>query len=269
MSLRLTPDGQRYLSMAAGMPQPMPFHLRRLIPTLCGGSEARWIAVNVASILGAAVLTGILATQHGATIEQSAVAGALLLGLPWVRFCWSRPVLVDMPALALALLAAVLVPINVYACGAALVAAALTSEKAPIFASLFAWNPLLLTGLAVPVLLYLWKRPAQVDPNDPLARTLSQPLATGLSSHANAWRSAHAMLFPWGACLAVIAAPSVWVGVALLVGYAQLLVATDSVRLYQQAAPVLCISAAFVIPAGWVAAVLVAHWFSPLQGDGV
>jgi hypothetical protein len=57
--------------------------------------------------------------------------------------------------------------------------------------------------------------------------------------------------------------------VPVAVGYAQLLVATDSTRLYQASAPVVCIAAALVIPPEWAVAVLVAHWLNPWAGSGV
>jgi hypothetical protein len=78
------------------------------------------------------------------------------------------------------------------------------------------------------------------------------------------------MILPWGACLIVLAEePSAWLLLALAVGYAQLLVATDTVRLYQQAAPVVCVTAALMIPSGWEIPLVLAHWFNPLGGAGL
>ena len=70
-------------------------------------------------------------------------------------------------------------------------------------------------------------------------------------------------------CLIVVTDPTLWLGIALAVGYAQLMVATDTVRLYQQAAPVVCVIAALAIPIEWALPAVLAHWFNPWLGDGV
>jgi hypothetical protein len=255
--------------MAQGQRQPVPFHLRWLLPQLCGGSTLAWVLVNVASIAAVSALTGVLALQYGATPTQAIVAGLLMLGLPSVRFAWGAPVLVDMPGLALALGAAVFWLIEPrIAVGLALLAGAV-SEKAPIWAAIFALEPILLVGLLTPLLRRALVRPAGIDPRDVLAPTLKQPLATGLEYHRGKWRDPLAMLTPWGVCLIVLAAPTPWLLLALAVGYAQLLVATDTVRLYQQAAPAVCVSAAFLIPEAWAVPALLAHWFNPWGGNGL
>jgi hypothetical protein len=248
MNHRLTPDGVRYLIMAQGRAQPMPFHLRALMPLICGTNETRWVAVNVVSVFTSAFLIGVLAVQMGATWMQAVLAAALFLVLPWVRFCWECPVLVDMPGLALALLAAVLAPINPLGCAVALAAAALTSEKAPIWAALFAWNPILLFGLMVPLCVNAMREPAAIDPLDRHAETLTHPLRTGLKYHRGVWLDPRVMLLPWGACLVAAINPSWQLAAVLVASYAQLFVATDTVRLYQQAAPIVCIAAATALP---------------------
>lgn len=70
------------------------------------------------------------------------------------------------------------------------------------------------------------------------------------------------MLLPWGACLLAILNPSWQLLAVLAFGYAQLLVATDTVRLYQQAAPVVCIAAATALPisVGFAAVSVAAIW---------
>lgn len=269
MNFRLTPDGQRYLRMAQGHREPIPFDLRWLLPWLCGESKRRWVAVNVMSIAAAALLTAGLALQHGATPIGAVVAMLLLAGLPWIRFCWFAPVLNDMPALALSLGAAVLWPVEPLAAIPVALLAGAVSEKAPIWAAIFAFSPWLLIGLASPVMRRLLVTPGQVSPSDPLGWTMRNPLEAGRRGHAGRWRDPRLMLLPWGATLAVLAFPTLWVGVALLAGYSQLLVATDSVRLYQQAAPVLCVSAALLIPVDWALPVLVAHWLNPFAGEGL
>ena len=265
--MRITPDGRHYLAMAGGVAQPMPYHVRRGLPMICGTSKRRWKVANTISTLAAAWLIGCLAVLHGATPYQAAFAAALFLGLPWVRFCVECPVLVDMPGLAGALFAAVawLSGYQPLALVAVCVAAPI-SEKAPIWAALFAWHPVLLAGLIVPLVVRCILKPAEPDAGDV---ELTHPLRAGLDWPKKKWRDPLAMVMPWGMCLAALLALTLPLCVALLIGYAQLLVATDTVRLYQQAAPVVCVAAAMVIPIEFAPLALVAHWFNPLRGTGV
>jgi hypothetical protein len=258
--------------MAQGIDQPMPFKLRRGLPVLCRTSEFRWVTANVVSMVYAAAGIGILASQHGATIAQSGLASVLFLGLPWVRFCAGAPILVDMPALACAVLAAVLWPVSPFAALCFAFAGAYISERVPVWAAVFACSPFLLLALAIPLWNHFFWRDADVDPNEPLADTLLHPFKTGIEWHKDTWLDSTVMLLPWGMCLLAVLNPSWWLLLALVVGYAQLLVATDTVRLYQQAAPVVCISAAMAVPVElvWILPAIVGlHWFNPLKGDGV
>ena len=266
MRFRITPDGRRYLAMGAGHAEPMPFHLRTLLPAACGTNVVRWAWANIFGIAGSAVLIVELAVLQGATAGQGVLAAVLFLALPWVRFCSRAPVLVDMPALALALSAAVLflsgyVGLSVVAVSVA----ALASEKAPVWAALFAWHPILLIGLIVPLLERLISKPPPVAPNDPLAETLTHPIRSSMKWHRGQWLDPRVMLLPWGACLLAVANPSAQLAAVVAVAYAQLLVATDSVRLYQQAAPIVCIAAATALPFSLpiVAVVAAAHLTHP------
>ncbi len=269
MNFRLTPDGVRYANMGRGLAEPMPFCLRPLLPVICGDKMPRWIAATVLGLIASVALTGVLALQRGATEAQAVVAMALLAGLPSLRFSFFAPVLVDMPAMALALGAAVLWPIEPILAFACAGIAGLVSEKAPIWAAVFALSPWLLSGLAAPAFVALVTRRTAADPNDPLAETITHPIRSSMKWHAGKWRNPHLMLLPWGACLVVLADPTLWLVIALAVGYAQIFVATDTVRLYQQAAPVVCVLAALSIPIDWALPALAAHWFNPWMGDGV
>ena len=269
MSLRLTPDGRRYALMGKGERQPLPFHLRWLVPAVCHDREAAWIVLNLASILAVVLGTGYLALWHGATLAQACVAALLMAGMPSLRFAWAAPVLVDMPALAVALGAALLWPLEPYAAVAVALLAGAISEKAPVWAAVFALSPWLLLGLVAPLLRWALIRAPKPSPHDPLAVTLEHPIQAALEYHRGRWRDPLLMLTPWGVCLVALLAPSPWLWLALAVGYAQLLLATDSVRLYQQAAPVACVSAALLIPDAWAIPAVVAHWFNPLGGNGL
>ncbi len=266
MKFRLTPDGRRYLEMGAGMAQPMPFHLRTLLPAICGATPARWTLANALGIAASAILIVALATLLGATMWQGVLAAALFLLLPWVRFCSRCPVLVDMPALALSLLSAVLF-LSGYVVPSvmAVSVAALSSEKAPVWAALFAWHPVLLIGLLIPVLERLTSTPGRDAPGRPDAEVLTNPVRSAMKWHRGKWLDPRVMLLPWGACLLAVVNPSAQLTAVIAVAYAQLLVATDSVRLYQQAAPIVCIAAATALPLSFplVAAVAIIHLTHP------
>ena len=232
------------------------------------------LAEGIRNALGAqaSTLLGMIMGQGMRLVLVGMVVGsiaALLLGLPWIRFAWHAPILIDMPSLALALGAAVLWPLSpIGALGIALLAGAV-SEKAPVWAAIFALQPLLMVGLLAPLVRLIAVKPGEVKNDDALAWTLN-PLRAGLRGHAGIWRSARAMLAPWGVCLIVaFGVPSLWLLAALAVGYGQLLVATDTVREYQQAAPVVCVAAAMMIPEPWIGPALLAHWFNPWAGGGL
>ena len=75
------------------------------------------------------------------------------------------------------------------------------------------------------------------------------------------------MVAPWGVCLAGLVGSDWRLWLVLAVAYAQLLIATDSVRLYQHAAgPVLAVAAAQVVPVAWLPLAVVVHvvwWQTP------
>ena len=90
----LTPDSARYLTSRT---PPSPFHLRPLLPWLCGQSATRWY---LATWIGTALLAlGTYLLKPG---WQGIAAAALVLALPSVRFNLTHVVLVDMAALGLA-----------------------------------------------------------------------------------------------------------------------------------------------------------------------
>jgi hypothetical protein len=166
--MSLTPDGVRYLAMAGGQAQPMPFHLRWALPAVLGKSSLAWIAVSWLSVAACSVLTATLATAHGASPLQALVASLLWLGLPSTRFLLRAPVLVDAAGLACALASAVLWPIDWRIALACAALGAAISEKTPIWAALFSWQPWLLLALAVP-------RPPPDGPGQPRGRPYATP----------------------------------------------------------------------------------------------
>jgi hypothetical protein len=255
--------------MGDGIPQPMPFHFRWLLPMLLGKRLRSWFWVSAGSALGAAAGISVLAMQHGASQLQAAMAAGLFLGLPAVRFAVVRaPVLPEMPMMCLAVAAAVLWPISPPAAIAVALLGGMVNEKTPVWAALFAFQPLLLAGLLAPLLRVVFRWPIPPHEDDPHRATMHKPWRAGLLA-VGRWRSARLILLPWGACMAALWAPSPWLLLALAVAYGQLLFETDTVRPYQEAAPVVCIVAAMTIPVAWFLPIIIAHWVHPWVGEGV
>jgi len=96
----------------------------------------------------------------------------------------------------------------------------------------------------------------------------AHPFRPALEHHAGRWRDGWLMVAPWGACIAALYAPDWRLLVVLAVAYAQLLVATDSVRLFHHVAgPAMAVAAAHVIPVEWLLLAVVLHvvWFRDPQ----
>jgi hypothetical protein len=102
----------------------------------------------------------------------------------------------------------------------------------------------------------------QVTAQPVLRRVYEHPVITAMESHRGRWRDAWLMVAPWGATLAALYRPSWQTLLILVLAYAQLLVATDTVRLLHTAAgPVMALAAAQVLPVQWLPLILVAHFF--------
>ena len=253
--MSLTPDGARYLAMRYER-VARPFHLRWLVPLLCGTDRLRW---EVASRGAVVVLAGLAWWYTGSPWM------AVCALLPGVWFNWSHPVLVDAPAMTVALLAACVWPVCWPAAVILAVVAGCIRETAPVWAAIYAWHPLLLAGL-VPVAVR-WLMRAGTDPvgyDDALAH----PVRYSRRAHAGRWLDPFLMVTPWGPLVLGLAAPTPQLGLALAAGYGQLAVATDSVRLYQWAWPVLAAACVTVAPE-WLPLVALGVAFNPWKGDGL
>jgi hypothetical protein len=114
----------------------------------------------------------------------------------------------------------------------------------------------------VPAIIALVRRPAESTGIAEWDRITDHPFRTALEYHAGRWRDARLMILPWGVCLIGLYQADWRLIVILAIAYAQLLVATDTVRLYQHiAGPALALAAATIIPPAWVPLALAAHWF--------
>ena len=262
--MNVTPDGLRYLHPHP----PAPFHRRALLPWICGTDPKRWI--TQAWIGYALLLVGTFGLVGG---WQGLAAAALVAVLPGIMLGLVHPVLVDTTALGLATASAALWVNDLQTPAIALVlVAGAAKESAPVFAAVFAWNPLLLVGLVVPLLIGVIR-----GAGEPMAEMgkhhqwiLEHPIKASRKYHDGMLRSLSPVLvFPWGALVVALAAPSWQLGAALALGYAQLLIATDTVRLYQQAAPAVAIAATTAVDPVWWPVLLVLTAFNPARGDGV
>ena len=256
--LPLTPDGARYMAMAERR-VARPFHLRWLQPFLCRQDQRRWQLVTRGSIIALAALIALYA-------HSPWMAVAVLL--PGITFSWRHPVLVDPLGMTLALGSALLLPICWPAALLLCCIAACVRETAPIWAAIYAFNPLLLVGLVPVGVRWLMRQGADVL-DEQNAWILANPLKAGLLFHHGRWLDPLLMVVPWGGLLAGLGHLTPQLVVALVVAYAQLLVATDSVRLYQWAAPVMALATVAALPVWAIPFAALAIAFNPWRGDGI
>src|SRR5574338_730768 len=120
-------DGRRYTS---GKPQPTPFHRR-----WCGWPK--WL-LTASSYLGVLFVASTLGSWW-----QS----LLFVTLPGVWFIATRPTTVDGASMALAWGAALVFPRQPYLAVLLSCLSGFIHERGPVFASLYAWHPLLLVGV--------------------------------------------------------------------------------------------------------------------------
>ena len=144
----------------------------------------------------------------------------------------------------------------------------MTRETAPVWAAIFAFSPIPLVGLVVVGLRWLQRQGSDVL-DEQNAWILKHPLKAALIFHHELWLDPRTMVAPWGGLLAGLAFLDLRLGVALVAGYAQLLVATDSVRLYQWAAPALALACAHGLPAWALPFIALSIVFNPWKGSGV
>jgi hypothetical protein len=257
MGVNISPDGLRYLAMANGERMPMPFHVRWLLPVVLGANTRNW---RIASMAG--WLTFVL----GIGFMGGWPAGLLVAALSGPALAFKLPVLVD--GVALGVTAIVAAQTNTTAMIVLAILAGCISERAPIFAALWIWSPWPLVGLLSPFIRWaFWK-------SGPDVKQLEGTLASDVLQRPwriAAWRNWRDinLVAPWGGLLAGLLYLDAQMAAVLGVAYAQLIIATDSIRLYQWAAPVLAIAIATQLDWRVVVALAVVTWFNPLRGDGI
>lgn len=272
MDLRPGPDAARYLIAGQGRPVARPFNVRWLLPAVCTDKPKRWQFVWLASWPLLAAGAFVWAVGMGADWQVAAAAAAFLVALPGVWGPHSvRPIGIDLPAMAVAIWAAAALAHDQPIVGVLLaIVAATISEKAPVMVALWAWTPWALIALVAPLVANFVRKPEvdEVTAIPLLKRVHDHPVATAIEhrEQQGGWRNAWLMVAPWGVTLAALLNPTPWLLAAVAVAYAQLLVATDCVRLYQTlAGPVVALAAAQVIPPQWLLLAVVVHavWWRP------
>ncbi|MFI7114482.1 hypothetical protein ACIBK9_49795 [Nonomuraea sp. NPDC050227] len=266
----ISPDGRRYLSAGRGEPVSMPFALRWLLPTLCRDRIALWRWSTTLHLLALPVLVTIWLEPWIPDARLRVTGGLMICGLSGVwRIHLRWPVLVDAAAMTWAVAAAVAFQkgMPILGVGLALVSGSI-KESGPVFAACYAWNPLALVALVGPLARRLTVRTGEDLMGQP--HVTHQPLIASRVHHLGKWFDPKVMILPWGAgVLAVLAEDARFLPmliVTLALAYGQTVIATDTSRLYQWAAPPVILAAVSVIPDEWAIALLIAHLFNPWAG---
>lgn len=249
----LSPDGRYYLAMARGEKVIEPYSRRWLLPWVLGTEQWRWLWARAIAytLMGPAVYW----------LTHSLMAVWFALWLPGMTINIRLPVLVDQVAMTLMVVAAGLM-VHGYPIAATcmIFVASQVKEPAGPFGMLLA--PPLALGAVLGTLLVLFMGRIHAAEKDPKIAWQSKPFAAArMQRDPMMWE---VMLLPWGAMLLFVPLVQAWPFLALMsiaLGYAQLLIANDSARLYQWASPavLMAMSPAFSAAPQWlrVAAVVV------------
>lgn len=248
----ITEDGHRYIAMSDRR-VARPFHLRWLLPKVCGRNLTRWTWVTRCSVLA----LGPLAWWY--TGSPWMAAGVLL---PGVMFNWRHPVLVDATGMMFALAAACLWPVCPPAALVCAAVGACVRETVPVWAAVFAWHPLLLAGL-LPVAVRWLIKPGEDVLGPQIATMLAHPVHSARDAHRGQWQDWQVMLAPWGGLLLALGWLTPRAAVALCLAYGQMLIATDTTRLYQWCWPALAACVPHQIAPVAAAGIV----FNPWQGN--
>lgn len=250
----VTPDGLRYLAIAAGDGAPTPYHFRWLLPKALGDNTSRWEAVSTGSVLA------MLPAMRWLTGRWA--PGLFVFGLHGVwNMARRHPVLVDPAAMLAAIVAAAATKHRRWGVAvAASLLAGCIKETAPVFAVLYAQHWLPLIGLVSPAVM------AQVERGDDVTDDFSHDclerpfesawwVRRGKSTDWRLW------LAPLGALVAGFKGDTRTV-TTVAAAYGQTVAAVDTNRMIVWAWPVLAENTVDLFGDIWPVA-LVAHWFNP------
>ncbi len=254
----LSPDGRRYIAMSQGRRVPRPYSRRWLLPALFGVDAWKW--ASSAAFIACGPLMYLL--------TGSLVCVWLFAWLPGMAINVRFPVLVDGVAIMLVLAAGVLYSWGLWGLAAISVfIAGQAKESSPVFALPLCPHPVVaISALASMGTAVVIGKRTSVPSDEP---HILRPFHTALTKHDPLdWRE---MVLPWGS-MAVLGLALVATGqnhtaawylacAALVVGYSQLIIANDSVRLYQWAAPAVLVALAPMQMEAWMYPVIAAHPF--------
>jgi hypothetical protein len=259
---QLTPDGVRYFA-AAEQRVARPFHLRWLLPRLLGDNFKRWQYVTHGALFALLPLMYVYAGGGW----RGLAAALMVLGLSGVwKFNRKYPVLVDATGVCLALSSAVAFQHGLWPLGLALaLVGGCVRETSPIFAALYCWNPLALLGMVAPAVRSLQREgPDVLDGENEWI--LRHPFRAGWIFHRHKLFMNYVL--PWGAAVVAFANGSPQLALTCAVAYAQCLVATDTIRLYQWAFPVVLVAAVGAVPLAWLPVIVAITLANPFAGEG-
>ena len=261
---QLTPDGARYFA-ASEQRVARPFHYRWLLPKLLGKDYRRWRRVTH----GALWLSLPMMYLYAGGGWRGVAAAACVTSLSGVwHFNRKYPVLVDATGMAIALSSAVAVQHGLWPLGLALaVVGGCVRETSPLFAALYAWNPLALLGLVAPAVRHLQREgPDILDAEN--AWILKNQFKAARKYHDPAIIPPPRYVLPWGAVIVALSNFSPQLGIALAASYAQMLVATDTVRLYMWSWPVVLAAAVHAVPLSWLPVLVALQLANPFATEG-
>lgn len=262
--IRFGPDAAHLWAMAEGVGVPRPFYLRWLLPRALG--QRFWLWWCLWGVSWPVIALGTLwwASETGLPAYQAWLAAGLVVGLPGVLGPPEViPVGVDLPATALTIVGVAALEAGWWpAALPVLLLAATIKETSPVFAALWTLNPVALIALTAPAVRAVVAKPAPSPLGAFFQNIADHPVRTAIPRHLPHLRDAWWFVAPFGATLIALYNPSWHLVLVLIVAHAQLVVATDHVRLVGHGAgPFLAVTAASHVGVEWAFVVFVAHWF--------
>lgn len=265
----ISPDGNVYLQMSAGMTVPAPYSLRPLLPLVCRNIAGRWNVATMTSAALTAVFIAILAVMRGADTFPAFIAAMAFIPLRIVSIAAFLPVLTD--AAAVMFIAAIGIADAAqmtWLVALLSVVGALISEKVPVFAAALTFSPLPLVGMFATLIMTQTSHKGKCG-----VEWLDSPVKAAIAQHRAFWQNPQRYLHTWGLLLPVaLLSFSPMLIISLLFAYGQLLRAQDAARLIQYAAPAVCVAVALTltylaVPAWAMCAGLALHWWAAQSGE--
>lgn len=261
----LAPDSAYYIEASQGKRVPIPFAYRWLIPLWASYRDekfSQWKILTLVSICCQGILLPVYANDWRAVVLVG------MLPAVW-RFQLRHPVLVDAPAMAVALLGATIwvrSPHDAWHVAGVILFALIAGgirETAPVWMAIYAWSPLPLIGLIAVIPGAL--RARKVDPQaDNL--WIQHPFETALKFRKGHWLAWQMVCIPWGVLLPIaVLHADVKVWVALAVAHLPWIATSDWNRISAWAAPVLAVAALTWQSDLWPLLLLI-HVFNPYRG---